>query len=110
MERLSLKNLELVKGCLTDINGNGLGGLDDDYNGDGQVDDQDQDYYDGYNGNDSDPDCDDSDAYHAGMDNGLEDAQDNFDYLHNPFDWSDNHVGPDIEQEYYRTDPEGPTY
>ncbi len=36
----------MVKGCPTDINGNGVD--DDDYNNDGYVDQCDQDYFDGY--------------------------------------------------------------
>ncbi|MCZ8330259.1 MAG: hypothetical protein O9282_02990 [Flavobacterium sp.] len=70
----SFKNLELVKGCPTDINGNGQ--EDDDYNGDGNVDQYDQDYFDGYmagyegdlNENFGDENCD---AYNAGYHDGM---------------------------------------
>ncbi|CAM1340019.1 hypothetical protein [Tenacibaculum amylolyticum] len=106
LERISLKNLELVKGCPTDINGNGVGGHDDDFNGDGQVDDRDQDYYDGYmdgyNGNESDPDCDYSDAYHAGMNDGAEDNAGDEEWKSDPFDFSDHNIEADIKGEFFR--------
>lgn len=99
-----LRNLELVKGCPTDINGNNL--EDDDYNNDGLVDQDDQDYYDGYmdgymdglvddfnDGNN----CEENGVYSAGYLDGLFDGEGDVNNSINP--------GPDIDGEDFNAPP-----
>lgn len=76
--QFKLNELELVKGCPTDINGNGH--QDDDYNNDGHTDQFDQDYYDGYMegyegnaGSYPGDENDHSDAYNSGYNAGHHD-------------------------------------
>ena len=74
--------LQLVKGCPTDIR---------DYNGDGNIDQDDQDYYDGYMDgyNEVDDNLDHSEAYYMGHGDGFDDYKDDIISGHNT-------PGPDI--------------
>lgn len=76
------KNLELVKGCVVDINMNGLD--DDDFNGDGSIDQCDMDYYegyvDGYTGDDPDYEFNNG-PYQEGLNDGILDTLDD---IYNP--------------------------
>lgn len=73
----AVTKFQLVKGCPTDINGDGHD--NDDYNHDGNIDQNDYDYYDGYmDGYGSDDDYDPSqhsDAHNIGHSNGADDQQ-----------------------------------
>lgn len=107
-----LKDLELVKGCPTDINGNNI--EDDDYNNDGLVDQDDQDYFDGYMvgyqseyGNEGDgvivPNDENSEAYNAGLNHGWADG-DNDTNNGLPFDpniFHENYHAPEKECDKY---------
>lgn len=108
--KFNFKELELVKGCPTDINGNNLN--DDDWNQDGVVDQYDQDYYDGYmDGYDNNeggfPDGDDgmnhSDAYLEGHWDG------NNDHISDVV-IPDNQQGPDINNPNFIPEPDGWKY
>lgn len=111
------KNLELVKGCPTDINHNGH--EDDDFNNDGSIDQDDQDYYDGYidgyydsdNGGGTGDD-DGSTAYQSGFEDGVNDHDgDNETYIDINGEFHSNDPGPssqgdgpDVSHENFHTD------
>lgn len=94
-------NIQLVKGCPTDINGDGH--ENDDYNHDGNVDDHDQAFYDGYINEYFDwnydalyEDTDLWEAYQEGKERGNDD-------VHTEVFQSPDHKGPDIWYEDFNS-------
>lgn len=98
----NFKNLELVKGCPTDINGNGQ--EDDDYNNDGYVDEYDQNYYDGYTAGYGDDSCiaddflDNPEGFNAGWNDGFFDG-----FGDNVHEGQEGNIpGPDVNGEDFQ--------